>query len=160
MPVVTEIVLNRTATTLSGATNRALLHALRGEACDASVRFGCGSEHCGACTVMVNGQAENACTLPIWAADKAEVLTAQGLSQHPIGRHVVAAFLHEQAAQCGYCINGILVRLTALFSHTPDADDTVLREALSRHLCRCGTHTRILRAARRAQQAIQAADVS
>ena len=154
---MTEIVLNQTPVSLSGASNRALLHALRADACDASVRFVCGSEHCGACTVMVNGQAQNACTLPLWASDQAEVLTAQGLSQHPVGQHVLAAFLQEQAAQCGYCINGIMVRLTALFSHSPQADDALLRETLSRHLCRCGTHARILRAARRAQQAIQAA---
>jgi nicotinate dehydrogenase subunit A len=155
--VVTDIVLNQQAQTLSGASNRFLLHALRADAGDLSVRFGCGTEHCGACTVMVNGQAENACSLPLWASAQAEVITAQGLAEHRVGRHVLAAFVQEQAAQCGYCINGILVRLTALFSQTPDASDSLVRETLSRHLCRCGAHTRILRAARRAQQALQAA---
>ena len=152
---VTEIVLNQQTQSLSGASNRALLHALRADACDASVRFGCGSEHCGACTVIVNGKAENACTLPLWASEHAQVLTAKGLAQHPVGQHVLQAFMQEQAAQCGYCINGIMMRLTALFAQNPQANESALREALSRHLCRCGTHARILRAARRAQQAIQ-----
>jgi nicotinate dehydrogenase subunit A len=154
---VAHVVLNHTPQTLSGASNRALLYALRYQACDASVRFGCGSEHCGACTVIVNGKPENACTLPLWAADQADVLTAQSLSTHPVGQHVLEAFLHEQAAQCGYCINGIMMRLTALFGQNPQADDATVREALSRHLCRCGSHVRILRAAKRAQRNLQAA---
>jgi len=154
---VTHVVLHQTPQTLRGAPNSALLYALRAQACDASVRFGCGTEHCGACTVIVNGKPENACTLPLWAADQAEVFTAQSLPEHPVGQHVLAAFMHEQAAQCGYCINGIMMRLTALLSQSPDADEALLRETLSRHLCRCGSHVRILRAAQRAQHSLRAA---
>lgn len=129
-----------------------LLHVLREQCADGSVRFGCGTEHCGACTVLVDGQAENACSLPVWAAEGRQVETAQGLPEHPIGRLVLQAFIDEQAAQCGYCSSGILMRVTALLQQHPDADEALIRDTLSRHLCRCGAHARILRAVRLAQK--------
>ncbi len=143
---------NHRAYTIRSAPNAFLLHALRDECSDTSVRFGCGSEHCGACTVLVDGQAENACSLPVWASEGRHVQTAQGLPDDPIGKVVLQAFIDEQAAQCGYCISGILVRITGLLQQTPDADDALIRETLSRHLCRCGAHARILRAVRLAQK--------
>lgn len=132
-----------------------LLHVLREQCADASVRFGCGTEHCGACTVLVDGQAENACSLPVWAAEGRQVDTAQGLTEHPIGRLVLQAFIDEQAAQCGYCSSGILMRVTGLLQQHPDADEALIRDTLSRHLCRCGAHARILRAVRLAQKNLQ-----
>jgi nicotinate dehydrogenase subunit A len=149
-----QCVLNNRAVDLSADDHKTLLAALRANEADLSVRFGCGSEHCGACTVMVDSRAENACTYPLSATHGRDIVTAQGLSEHPIGRHVLSAFIEEQAAQCGYCINGIMLRLTALFTARPSADEELLRETLSRHLCRCGAHSRILKAAKRAQNSV------
>lgn len=151
---MTEIKHNHHARTLAVAPNAFLLHVLREQCSDASVRFGCGTEHCGACTVLVDGQAENACSLPVWAAEGRNVQTAQGLPDDPIGRVVLQAFIDEQAAQCGYCGSGILMRITGLLQQQPEADETLIRETLSRHLCRCGAHARILRAVRLAQKNI------
>lgn len=143
---------NHQAVSPDAAPNTFLLHVLREQCADASVRFGCGTEHCGACTVLVDGQAENACSLPVWAAEGRQVATAQGLPENPIGRLVLQAFIDEQAAQCGYCSSGILMRVTGLLQQHPDADEALIRETLSRHLCRCGAHARILRAVRLAQK--------
>jgi nicotinate dehydrogenase subunit A len=140
--------------TLSADPQGDLLHFLRGPCADASVRFGCGSGHCGACTVLIDGQAQNACTTPVWAGDGRHILTAQGLADDEVGRVVLAAFIEEQAAQCGYCISGILVRITALLNQCPDATETQIKDCLSRHLCRCGAHARILRAVYLAQKNI------
>jgi nicotinate dehydrogenase subunit A len=153
---VTAIIHNHRECTLDAAPNAVLLHVLRAQCSDASVRFGCGSEHCGACTVLIDGQAENACSVPVWAAEGRHVQTAQGLSDHPIGKWVLQAFIDEQAAQCGYCGSGILVRITALLQRQPNADEVLIRDTLSRHLCRCGAHVRILRAVRLAQKRILA----
>ena len=143
---------NATTCSLEAAPNAFLLHVLREQCADASVRFGCGSEHCGACTVLVDGKAENACSLPVWAAEGCHVKTAQGLPDDPIGRVVLQAFIDEQAAQCGFCGSGILMRITGLLQQHPDANEALIRDTLSRHLCRCGAHIRILRAVRLAQQ--------
>jgi aerobic-type carbon monoxide dehydrogenase small subunit (CoxS/CutS family) len=151
---MTTITHNHHTCTLAAAPSAFLLHVLREECSDASVRFGCGSEHCGACTVLVDGQAENACTLPVWAAEGRHVQTAQGLPEDPIGRLILQAFIDEQAAQCGYCSSGILMRITGLLKRQPDADEDLIRETLSRHLCRCGAHVRILRAVRLAQKSL------
>jgi nicotinate dehydrogenase subunit A len=128
-----------------------LVYLLRNGCGATGVRFGCGTGHCGACTVVIDGQAEQSCSVPATLAAGKSVLTAEGLDAHPVGRVVREAFLDEQAAQCGYCINGIVLSLTALFSRDPAPDDTMLTQCLSRHLCRCGTHLRIWRAARLAR---------
>lgn len=149
---MTEIQHNHRSVKLNAAPNEFLLHVLRSQCDDASVRFGCGSEHCGACTVLVDGQAENACSLPVWSAEGRHVQTAQGLPNDPVGRVVLQAFIDEQAAQCGFCSSGILMRVTGLLQQQPQADEALIRDTLSRHLCRCGAHARILRAVRLAQQ--------
>lgn len=149
---MTQIQHNHCTRTLEATSNDFLLHLLRSQCADPSVRFGCGTGHCGACTVLVNGQAENACSLPDWAAEDKHIQTAQGLVEDPIGRVVLQAFMDEQAAQCGFCISGILMRVTGLFKQNIDADETQIRDALSRHLCRCAAHMRILRAVRLAQK--------
>jgi nicotinate dehydrogenase subunit A len=149
---MTTIQHNHCSITLKGSPQAFLLHELREQCSDSSVRFGCGSGHCGACSVLVDGVAQNSCSLPVWAAEGHHVQTAQGLPDHPIGRIVLQAFLDEQAAQCGYCVSGILIRITALLQKQPDADEALIQETLSKHLCRCGAHTRILRAVRLAQR--------
>ena len=155
---MTAIRHNGKACDLSGLPNSVLLYALRSDCKDPSVRFGCGTGHCGACTVLIDGQAENACTAPLWVAEQHEITTAQGLSHDPVGQVVLQAFLDEQAAQCGYCINGIMLRITGLLTKSPAASIGQVRETLSRHLCRCGAHTRILRAVVLAQQRLNAKD--
>jgi aerobic-type carbon monoxide dehydrogenase small subunit (CoxS/CutS family) len=152
---VTTFKHNQSTHTLEAAPNGFLLHILRGPCADASVRLGCGSGHCGACTVLVDGLAENACTLPVWSAEGRHVQTAAGLPEDRLGRIVLQAFIDEQAAQCGYCISGILMRVTGLLQQQPNADDSQIKEALLRHLCRCGAHARILRAVKLAQKNIQ-----
>ena len=107
---------------------------------------------------MIDGQAQNACTTPVWSGDARHIQTAQGLADDEVGRVVLAAFVEEQAAQCGYCISGILMRITGLLKHNPDANEVQIKDSLSRHLCRCGAHARILRAVLLAQKNIQHAN--
>ena len=151
--------LNQSSLTTQADPNGVVLHFWRSDGSDTSVRFGCGGGQCGACTVLIDGQAQNACTTPLWACEGRRVQTAQGLVDDTVGQTVLAAFIEEQAAQCGYCISGILMRITALLKHNPDADESVIKEQLSRHLCRCGAHARILRAVQRSQQKLRSAHV-
>jgi len=125
-----------------------LVYAIRNDLQLKGTRFGCGTGHCGACTVLVDGQPVQSCDVPLWSAAGHEVTTIEGLAarKHPL----IAAFVAEQALQCGYCINGIVMAAAALLERNPDPDDAGIAHALERHLCRCGTHVRIMRAIRRA----------
>ena len=130
-----------------------LLYVLRNDLDFKGSRFGCGNGDCGACTVMIDGHAVQSCTTPLWsvlANSGQEILTIEGLAADPIGALVREAFLEEQAAQCGYCINGIIISATALLKRTAQPSQAEILAALDRHLCRCGTHVRILRAIQRA----------
>jgi nicotinate dehydrogenase subunit A len=133
-----------------------LLHVLRGECGLSGPRFGCGAEACGACAVLVDGAPAFACTLALGVVQGRQVTTVEGLGSpaapHPLQR----AFLAEQAGQCGFCLSGILVAAAALLAREPDPDDAVIREALDPHLCRCGSHNRILRAVKRAAAEMRA----
>jgi nicotinate dehydrogenase subunit A len=135
---------------VSAASATPLLYVLRNDLQLKGTRFGCGSGACGSCTVHVDGRAVQSCDTPVWSVEGRAVTTVEGLgtprSPHPVQQ----AFVDEQAAQCAYCINGIMMSVAALLAHTPEPGDAELMEALNRHLCRCGTHLRILRAARRA----------
>ncbi|MEO3470686.1 (2Fe-2S)-binding protein [Roseomonas sp. CAU 1739] len=127
-----------------------LLHALRGPLGLSGPRFGCGVEQCGACVVLVDGAPAHACTLDAASVAGRRVTTVEGLgtpdAPHPLQR----AFLDEQAGQCGFCLSGILVASAALLAREPDPDDAAIRTALDPHLCRCGSHNRIIRAVKRA----------
>lgn len=127
-----------------------LLYILRNDLGLKGTRFGCGTGSCGSCTVMLGGHAVQSCDTPMWAVQNRDITTIEGLGtpEHP--HPVQQAFLDEQAAQCGYCINGMMISITALLKRTAVPTDAELLAALDRHLCRCGTHMRILQAARRA----------
>jgi nicotinate dehydrogenase subunit A len=132
-----------------------LLQVLRNDLGLVATRFGCGTEQCGACLVLLDGKPAYACTLPISAAAGHAVTTLEGLGTAPEPHPVQKALLAEQAAQCGYCVSGIAIRAAALLAETPDPAETDVRAALDPHLCRCGSHNRIVRAVLRAAREIR-----
>lgn len=148
--------LNGAQTTVEVEGKAPLVHVLR-NLCDAKdVRFGCGAGNCGACTVMVDGVAQQSCGLSTESIEGFDVRTPADLKNDLIGSVVLQAFIDEQAAQCGYCINGMLMSLTALLKRDLYPSKIRLIETLNRHLCRCGAHTRILRASEIAINRLQA----
>jgi nicotinate dehydrogenase subunit A len=128
-----------------------LLYALRDNLGLKGPRFGCGLAQCGACTVHVDGKAVRSCVTPISSlAARSKVVTLEGLGRrnrlHPVQR----AFIEEQAAQCGYCINGMIMESAAFLATNKKPTDVQIKQALAKNLCRCGTHARIIRAVKRA----------
>jgi nicotinate dehydrogenase subunit A len=133
-----------------------LLYLLRGNLGLHGPRFGCGLAQCGACTVHLDGQAVRSCVLPLSAiGENSKVVTLEGLGTpenlHPVQR----AFIQEQAAQCGYCINGMIMQAAAFLAGSPKPSEADVKNALAANLCRCGTHARIVRAVMRAADAVQ-----
>jgi len=129
-----------------------LLYVLRNELELNGPKFGCGLTQCGACTVLVEGNPARACMTPISAVEGKEILTLEGLGTIDEPDPLQQAFIDEQAAQCGYCLNGIIMTAKALLDQNPNPADEDIRAALAGNLCRCGTHTRIIRAIRRAAE--------
>jgi nicotinate dehydrogenase subunit A len=128
-----------------------LLMALRHDLGLKGTRIGCGEGNCGACTVQIDGLAVQSCTTPLWAAKGRRVQTIEGLANDRASQPLQSIFLSEQAAQCGYCINGIIMTVAAMLRRNPPADRGEIIAALDeRHLCRCGSQVRILRAVDRA----------
>jgi nicotinate dehydrogenase subunit A len=127
-----------------------LLGALRGPLGLTGSHFGCGANQCGACNVMIEGQAVAACDTPLWAAAGKDIVTVEGLGTPERPHPLQHAFLAEQAGQCGYCLSGILISAAALLTHNPNPSEPQVRAALDRNLCRCGAHNRIVRAVLRA----------
>ena len=152
-----NFVVNGAPCAVTAAPDTPLLHILRNDLQLKGTRFGCGAGACGSCTVTIDGRAMQSCDTPVWSVQGCEVVTVEGLGTPAAPHPVQQAFIDEQAAQCGYCINGIMMSVAALLAHTPAPDDAQLMAALDRHLCRCGTHLRILRAARKAVQLTAAA---
>ena len=127
-----------------------LLYILRNDCDLKGTRFGCGSGQCGACHVLLDGASVPACDTPLWAAEGKAVVTVEGLGQGVALHPLQQAFIDEQAAQCGYCLSGILISAAALLEQQPHPTETQVRQALDKHLCRCGSHNRIVRAVLRA----------
>jgi nicotinate dehydrogenase subunit A len=127
-----------------------LLYALRDGLGLRGPRFGCGLAQCGACTVLVNGQATRLCVYPVGSVGNANVTTLEGLGSSAQPHRLQQAFIDEQAAQCGYCINGMIMQAKALLDQHPNPSDDEIKQALANNLCRCGTHLRIVRAIKRA----------
>jgi nicotinate dehydrogenase subunit A len=127
-----------------------LLYVLRNDLGLCAAKFGCGLEQCGACTVVVGGEAVLSCRMPARDVGEREVLTVEGLPEDGALHAVQRAFLAENAGQCAYCVPGILMETVALLAWNAQPSDADIRRALAGHLCRCGAHPRILRAVKRA----------
>jgi aerobic-type carbon monoxide dehydrogenase small subunit (CoxS/CutS family) len=126
-----------------------LLYVLRNELGLNAAKYGCGLGKCGSCTVHLDGEAVFSCLIPLGEAAGKQIVTLEGLAKDDDLHHLQEAFLDEQAAQCGYCIPGILMTAAALLERNPAPTDAEIRAALAGTLCRCGSHVRILRAIRR-----------
>ncbi|HEY3721010.1 MAG TPA: (2Fe-2S)-binding protein [Roseiarcus sp.] len=134
-----------------------LLYVLRDDLQLNGAKFGCGFGQCGACTVMVDGKAIFSCVTPIALLPARQIKTIEGLGTESAPGVVQRAFIDEQAAQCGYCIAGMVMRAQALLERNPSPTEDQIREAMMPNLCRCGTHMRILRAVERAALAMKGA---
>jgi len=130
-----------------------LLYVLRGDLGLTGTHFGCGLAQCGACTVMVDGRAVRSCIAPARSVVGQDVVTIEGLGSPERPDPLQAAFIAEQAAQCGYCTAGMVMTARALLASTPRPSEREVREALAGNLCRCGSHARVLRAVLRAAAA-------
>ena len=137
--------------------NTPLLYILRNDLKLKGTRFGCGEAQCGACNVLLDGNAVPSCDTPLWSVPGHEITTIEGIASPDTGdlHPVQQAFIDEQAIQCGYCIDGIIISAVALLRRESDPSDAQIAAALDRNLCRCGTHVRILRAIRAAARAMQ-----
>ncbi|MBJ7420533.1 MAG: (2Fe-2S)-binding protein [Rhodoferax sp.] len=144
--------VNGKARTVDADTDTPLLYVLRDNLALRGPRFGCGLGQCGACTVHVNGEAQRSCVLPI-SSVKGEVTTLEGLGTVAAPGKLQQAFITEQAAQCGYCANGMIMTSAALLAKNRNPSETDIRNALAGNLCRCGTHQRIVAAVKRAATA-------
>ncbi len=131
-----------------------LLYALRNDLGLHGPRFGCGLGQCGSCTVHIDGEAVRSCVTPLSSiAPGQHIVTLEGLGSPENPHRVQKAFMDEQAVQCGYCINGMIMQAAAFLAKTPKPTEAEIREALANNICRCGTHVRILRAVKRASGA-------
>ncbi len=136
--------------TSPAAPETPLLYVLRNDLGLNSAKYGCGIAQCGACTVLLDGQAIRSCVMPASAVAQGQVTTLEGLGSPDKLHALQKAFIEEQAVQCGYCINGMIMSAKALLDRVRSPDEAQIREAMAGNLCRCGTHTRILRAIQRA----------
>ena len=130
-----------------------LLYVLRNDLELNGAKYGCGLSQCGACTVLVDGKAVRSCVTPIGAVATSEITTIEGLGSVDKPHALQRAFIEEQAAQCGYCTNGMIMSAKELIDRNPRPSEQDVRAALAGNLCRCGTHNRIVRAVLRAAQA-------
>jgi nicotinate dehydrogenase subunit A len=136
--------------TIDAEPDMPLLYALRNDLQLNGPKFGCGLAQCGACTIIMDGNAIRSCVTPVSAAQNKPVTTLEGLGNTKKMHKIQQAFVDEQAVQCGYCINGMIMSTKALLDKNPKPTDGQIKEALAGNLCRCGTHIRILRAVKRA----------
>jgi aerobic-type carbon monoxide dehydrogenase small subunit (CoxS/CutS family) len=155
-----QIKVNGTTSTVSSSSDTPLLYVLSNELRLLGPRFGCGLAQCGSCSILVDGVERRSCVTPVSSAEGKAITTLEGLpiwyaatrrlAKAPELHPVQQAMLDEQAPQCGYCYNGMIVKAAELLSKNPRPDDAQIRSAMNGHLCRCGTYPSILRAIRRA----------
>ncbi len=154
MPEAFRIDVNGAEHVVTAEGDTPLLYVLRNDLGLNGPKFGCGLAQCGACTAIVDGEATRTCTLPLSAVGKASVVTLEGLGTVESPHALQKAFIAEQAAQCGYCINGMIMTAKALLDRNQHPTGTEIRQALAQNLCRCGTHWRIIRAVQNAAKGI------
>lgn len=137
-----RMTVNGSDVDIEAAPDTPLIYVLRNDLHLKATRFGCGAGDCGACLVLVDGRPVPSCDLPVEAAANASVTTVEGLRDHPL----IAALLAEQAAQCGYCVSGMVISAVALLAREPAPDEAAVQAALEPNLCRCGVHNRVIKA--------------
>lgn len=152
-----ELNINGRTHAVDADPNTPLLYVLRDHLALSGAKFGCGLGQCGACTVMVDGQATFSCLTPISVLPGRRIKTVEGLGTIEQPGPLQRAFIDEQAAQCGYCIAGMIMRAQALLEKNPSPSEAEIRRHMMPNLCRCGTHMRILRAVRRAAERMRVA---
>ena len=153
MATYTMRINGRDETVESWDPNQPLLYVLRDDLGLHGPKFGCGLGQCGACTVLMDGQAVRSCLTPVSKAARRSITTLEGLGTPDKPGRMQAAFIAEQAAQCGYCTNGMIMTAQALLERTPKPSAEQIKQGLAGCLCRCGTHARIVRAVLRASRA-------
>jgi aerobic-type carbon monoxide dehydrogenase small subunit (CoxS/CutS family) len=161
------IKVNEQIVKVAAAPDTPLLYVLSGELMLQGPRYGCGLAQCGSCSVLVNGVETRSCVTPVSAVQGKQVTTLEGLpawyakqkklAQVPDLHPVQQAMIDEQAVQCGYCVNGMIVKASELLSKNPRPDEMQIRSAMNGHLCRCGTYPRVIKAIQRAANAMQGA---
>jgi nicotinate dehydrogenase subunit A len=151
------LMVNGEVRTLDISPETPLISILRNDFELNGPKFGCGLGECGACAVLVDGRSVRSCAISAAAAEHRPIFTLEGLGTSENPHPVQQAFVEMQAAQCGYCLNGMIIATVGLLNRNPSPDETDIRQALSRHLCRCGTHIEILAAARRAAELVRLA---
>ncbi|WP_294643229.1 (2Fe-2S)-binding protein [uncultured Aureimonas sp.] len=154
-----SLTVNGTQHEVEADLDTPLLYVLRDELGLHGAKYGCGLGQCGACTVMVGGEAVLSCVTPLVVMEGKSVTTVEGLGTIEAPGPMQAAFIAEQAAQCGYCIPGMMMRAQALLERDPEASDEAIRAHMEPNLCRCGTHMRILAAIRRAAASMRTAAI-
>jgi nicotinate dehydrogenase subunit A len=153
MPI--DLTINGAARRVHAAETTSLLEVLRNHLGLMGTRYGCGLEQCGSCMVLIDGQPAYACTREVGTAAGRAVTTIEGLGTAEKPHPLQQAFLDEQAGQCGYCLSGMVISAKALLDRNPNPSRADIVAALDKHLCRCGTHIRILRAVERAAAAVR-----
>ena len=151
-----RLVVNGRAETLAVPRDAPLLNVLRNDLGLNGPKYGCGLGECGACTVLVDGIEARACVIPVGGVEGRHITTLEGLGTIDALHPVQQAFIECQAAQCGYCLNGMIVSTVALLARLPQPSDAQVRDALAHNLCRCGTHLEILQAVQRAAELTRA----
>jgi nicotinate dehydrogenase subunit A len=146
--------INGKAQTVDAEPDTPLLYVLRDRLELHGPKFGCGLGQCGACTVMLDGVAARSCVIPVSKVGNRAVVTLEGLGTAAKPHPVQQAFIDEQAAQCGYCINGMVMTSTAFLAKNKNPSEADIKRALAGNLCRCGTHVRIVRAVKRAAKSM------
>jgi nicotinate dehydrogenase subunit A len=157
MPERHTLTVNGKSCIVEAEADTPLLYILRNDLNLKGARYGCGQGQCGSCTVIMDGKDINSCDTPLWSAAGKSITTVEGIGSRERPHPLQQAFIDEQAAQCGYCITGILMASKALLERNPKPSDADIDQALERHLCRCGTHNRIRRAIHKAAETIGSA---
>jgi nicotinate dehydrogenase subunit A len=150
--MATNLKVNGASRSVQAEPDTPLLYVLRNDLELNGAKFGCGLAQCGACTVLIDGKAVRSCVTPISAVTTGEITTIEGLGSLDKPHALQRAFIEEQAAQCGYCISGMIMSAKALLDRNPRPSEADVRASLAGNLCRCGTHARIIRAVLRAAQ--------